>query len=1151
MKEKQESPRRRCLLILIEKIPNAMKLTFLFLVISLLSFTATASAQRVSIVLENAKVEKVLATITSQTGLSVAYSKQIVDLNRKVSVNFTNAELTKVLDKITEGTSLSYEVKNNKIYLFERSLAKIINQQEKKITGVVVDSKGEPIIGANVVEKGTTNGTITDFDGKFVLEVSDDATLQFSYIGFIPTTTTPAGQTSLTVRLKEDTQALDEVVVVGYGIKKKESLTGAITQIKSSEILTTKSTNLVSSLQGKVSGVQIRQQSGEPGNFSSMMSIRGFGTPLIVIDGVARDGTSEFERLNQEDIESISILKDASAAIYGINADNGVIIVTTKKGSKGDAKFSYNGFFGITAPTIMQKSVDAYTAMLLRNEMDKNSLQPQTYVDQAMLEKYRLGTEVGYQDFDWVGNMLKNTASQQQHNLSVNGGSEKISYYTSFGWVENNGILKSNIQKYDKFNLRNNLEFKISKDLVANVNLSGRYDKNKGPQGSFFWLMKPIMTADRRFGPHTIDNASHMTSIPGNSNPYALMTEDISGYDKWEETQYQASVDLAYTMPFVKGLSAKVLFAYDGSVRNSSNLKKTYYQYDYYTDSPIAPRDKPIYKNTNDLFNRKTFQAQLNYSNTFKDSHNLGATLVYEMKSTIRNVLKGQRQWDDVYTNDILDQADLTNLSNSGYREETAFMSLLGRVNYDYQGKYLVEFAFRNDGSYRYAPGKRWGFFPSISGGWRISEEPFIKDNLSFISNLKIRASYGMIGADPENTAAFQYVGGYTVGDIDRGYVFNDGILTKGMIPAGVINDNLTWIKTKTTDIGVDLSLWQNKLNITADIFQKDRTGLLGYRQVSVPNTFGASFPQENLNSDRIKGIEVMVSHRNTINDFAYGISANFTYARNQKVYTERASYGNSWERWHDMNADGRLQGALWGFEYDGVYTNIEEYQTAPLYNGYWGNDKANSMNLPGTLKITDTNGDGKINDNDKLPILWDGRNNPPLQYGFTVDLKWKNIDFNALLQGSALYTITYASSDTWGYGTHAQITEKFLDRWHPADINSDPFDPNTKWISGKYPALKLGSKTGTTDEFSTDMWNMNAAYLRLKSVEIGYTLPIKILKNTFIDNLRIYVNAYNLLTIANSDVRNFDPERHEGQYNADLTYPLMKSFNFGLSLNF
>jgi TonB-linked SusC/RagA family outer membrane protein len=1133
-----------------------MKLTAILLFIVCVTFGNSFSQVKLTVRFEKTDIRDVMQTIEEKTNYIFLYKDEIFDFSQKVTADFTEAKFEDVLKTFCDQTNVAYEVRDRQIILKERAaiaLEELPQQQTKELSGIISDIKGIPLPGVSVVIKGTTIATITDLNGKYSLSnVPSEATLRFSFIGMNAQEFLVGEQTSINVVLEEQTIGISEIVAVGYGTRKKESLTGAITQIKGSEILTTKSTNLVSSLQGKVSGLQIRQQTGEPGKFTSMMSIRGFGTPLIVIDGVARDGVSDFERLNQEDIESISVLKDASAAIYGINADNGVIIVTTKKGAKGDAQVSYSGYFGLTSPTILQKTVDAYTSMLLRNEIDVNSGSPKTFSDPVLLEKYRLGTEEGYQDYNWVDNMLKSTTSQQQHNLSIKGGSDKVNYYTSLGFVVNNGILESDIEKYQKFNFRTNLSVNVSKDLVASINFAGRVDKNKGPQGSFFWLLKPIMSADRRFGPTTIGNPNHVTLIPAIAgNPYALMTESISGYDKWEENQYQTSIDLTYTAPFMKGLKFKVLGAYDTNVRNASNLLKTYNQYDYYTDSPTTPTAKPTYWNDNTLFSRKDFQAQILYDNTLGEAHYLGATLVYEAKSTNQNYLRGQRQWDELYTNDILDQADLTNLSNAGYRTETAFMSLLGRFNYAYKSKYLVEFAFREDGSYRYAPTSRWGFFPSISGGWRISEESFIKDNLSFISNLKLRGSYGQIGADPENSPPFQYVGGYSTGTIDQGYVFNNGVLTKAMIPQGVINDNLTWIKTKTADVGIDLDFWNGKLGITADLFQKDRTGLLGYRNVSVPNMFGGTFPQENLNSDRVKGYDFLISHRNKIGKFSYGVSANLTYARTQKVYTERKPYGSSWEKWHDMNADGRIQGAYWGFNYDGVYTDLEQYQTAPLVNGYWSPEAGNSRNLPGSLKITDSNGDGTINSSDMVPNLWTGRNNPPLQYGLSLNAAWKGIDFNALLQGAALFTVTYANSDMWGYGTHAQITDKFLDRWHAEDPDADPFDPATVWIPGYYPALKLGPKAGTNDELDTDQSEMNATYLRIKSLEVGYTLTKQLSKMLHVDNIRVYVNAYNLVTFANKQVKMFDPERFEGEYNADLTYPLMKSYNFGLNINF
>lgn len=1020
--------------------------------------------------------------------------------------------------------------------------------QTKSIKGVVTDSSGEPLIGVNIVEKGTSNGTVSDLDGKFFLSVKANSKLSISYVGFRTMEISVSNRNDLKIVMETDAEILDEVVVVGYGVQKKETLTGAVAQIKSDDILATKSTSLVSSLQGKVPGIQIRQKTAEPGKYDSMVSIRGFGTPLVVIDGVARDGMSDFERLSPDDIESISVLKDASAAIYGMNADNGVIIVTTKKGLEGKTKFNYNGYFGIKSPTSMRKSVDAYTYRVIKNEMDRNLGLNPTYSDDE-LEKWRLGTEPGYQDYNWQDLALKDFTTQQQHSLSASGGSKKLKYYLSLGYMEDNGLLQSDIQKYRKYNARFSLTAELFKNLTAEVTFSGKFDENKSPRIGYIWIFKPIILADRGIGPTTLDNPDHYSNLPFTSNnPMALMDENVDGYNKWNNTQYQTTLKLTYNFPWVKGLKAEVLGAYDGNVNVSSTLQKGYYLYDYKTDKPAITPVLSTYATNQTLFCRKNFQAQLSYNNKFVD-HTVGATMVWEAKKIDQNYIAGKRQYDDVYTNDILDQGSLTNLTNNGNRTEQAFLSLLGRFNYDYKSKYLLELAFRYDGSYKYAPGKRWAFFPSLSAGWRISEEKFIKDNFSYISNLKLRASYGWMGADAGNP--FQYYSGYKLSGIGGGYVFNDGVLTSGLVAPGVINNNLSWIKTRTANVGIDLDLWNGLLSSSFDIFQKNRDGLLAKRNAAVPNTFGADFPQENLNSELYHGFEFVISHRNKIQDFSYGISANLVYSRKKLLHTERAPYRSSMEKWKDPWGSDRYSGREWGYVYDGQYTDITQYQTAPLI----GSNNGNSKCLPGSYIIKDANGDGIINANDKLPVFWKGQyegysSNPPLQYGLTFDAAWKGFDFNLLLQGSALFTVITKIDSAWGYGKNPTLWEKYLDRWHTVDPEADPYDPSTEWISGKWPALR-SNWAGTSDTYPTDMWRLNASYLRIKSIELGYNLPKSALSFLGINGLRFFINGFNLFTFCGEDVKDMDPEREEGEYSADLTYPLMKSFNFGVNVKF
>lgn len=1133
-----------------------MKLTVFFILFSVMGMWASetySQTTRLSLNMAEASLEQVLKKIEDQSEFRFFYSGKI-DVDQKVSATYDKKQIREILDEVLEGTGIRFEVMGRQIILTPGVLNTTSEetQQQRRVTGTVNGVSGEPLPGVTIVVKGTVQGTITDANGNFSMsDVPSGAVLVVTFVGMKSQEIPVGNQQVINVILEEETIGIEEVVAVGYGTQKKETLSGAIASIRSKEILTTKTTSLASNLQGKIPGVQIRQQTGEPGAFNSLVSIRGFGSPLVVIDGVARDGMSDFERLNPEDVESISILKDASAAIYGMNADNGVIIVTTKKGEKGKTKFNYSAFYGVKQATGLETTVDAYTYRVMKNEMEKNIGNPIMFSDDV-LAKWKAGTEPGYQSYDWLDLTLKKFTNQQQHTLSLSGGTERISYYTSLAFTEDNGLLKSNIQQYRKYNFRNSLTAQLSKDLTAKITVAGKLDNNKSPQGSYFWAFKPMMTVDRGVGPFTINNPNHLTAPPPEqNNPVALTYEEYSGYDKWSNLQYQSTIELTYNAPFIKGLSVGILGAYDGNINNSSNLALGWYRYDYMTDALLGTGQNRLttYQNSISYFTRMVFQAQVTYKNTFNKVHNIGATLVNEAKAIENHYLLGKRQFDDVYTHDIIDQGSQTNQLTQGNRSYQRYLAYLGRFNYDFKGKYLFEAAFRYDGSYRYIPTRRWAFFPSLSAGWRASEETFIKENLPAISNLKLRGSYGWMGADQGN--AFEYIAGYKMSAIDGGYVFNDNTLTLGMVPIGITNDNLTWIKTRTANIGADLELWKGKLGVTMDVFQKNRDGLLGTRVQSVPNTFGSSFPQENINSDLVRGIELVLSHKGQINEVNYGVSVNATYSRKYLVYTERAPYASTMEKWKDAWGSERYLGREWIYEYDGIYTNLTEYETAPLLGGSSGNSRM----LPGSTKVTDVNGDGIINGNDQLPNAWAGQyqgyaGNPPLQFGANLNASWKSFDVNMLLQGASLFTIFTKVDDVWGYGRYPVLLEKYLDRWKTEDPNANPYDPATKWVEGRFPALRT-NVSGTTDGLTTDQWRHDATYLRIKSLEIGYTLPKTVNDLLKTENIRIYLNGFNLFTFTKQDLKNIDPEKEEGAYTADLTYPLMRSFNFGINVNF
>lgn len=1102
-----------------------------------------------SLVSNNRMISEILDEIEQKTDFTFFYNNKDIDVARRVSVKIDSENVFSALDAIFSGTGIVYKVLDKNIVLSKQNALIDSVQQTGIIKGNVLDNLGEPVIGASVLVEGTTNGVITDLDGNFILSnVPTDAILLVSYVGYKTQRIQVSGKTSFKIVLQEDSEVLDEVVVVGYGTQKKESLTGAVTAIKADEITTTKTENLISNIQGKMPGLLIRQRTGEPGTFDNMISIRGYGEPLVVIDGITREGTDELAQLSSDDIESISILKDASAAIYGMNAANGVIIVTTKKGVAEKTRVSYSALFGMKNPTAMEETMDAYTFRVMANERARNDQAAAPYTDD-ILEKYKNG-EPGYTDHDWVDMFMSNLAFQQSHNISVRGGSEKVKYYVSFGYMGDDGLLKSGIQWYHRYNLRSNLTAEIIKGLNLNVNVSGRWDETQRPREDFQWTFKTLMVNDRGIGTHTINNSEHLSNIgPEGKNPYALVDPNMDGYRRNRGLTYSADVELSWKVPFVQGLTVSALGSFDGKNRNNSELQKSYQLYDYYTDEPSGTYGQDRYSNTISLYQKIYGRLQANYMRSF-NLHNINVTAVAELSSIRRDNLSGARQYSDLFTNDILDQASASTATNSGYRSFGRLAAYLARVNYDYAGKYLLEVVARYDGSYRYAPSHRWAFFPSFSAGWRISEEKFIKENLPFISNLKLRGSFGKSGYDAGN--AFQYVSAYSMGSL--GYVFDGSTQTVGMVAPGVVTDNLSWVTSTISNIGLDFDLWNGKLSGSIEWFNRKNEGILADRVQSVPNTFGASFPQENLNSSQNRGFEVALGHRGKIGqDFEYSVSTNFTYAREKNLHVEHGEYTSSMDRWQN-GSEGRNKNIMWLYKYDGQYTSLEQYENAPLLGGSLGNSKM----LPGSFRLLDLNGNGMIDWNDRVPEFWATGANPPIQFGLTLAASYKNFDINMLFQGASGYSIGYANDDVWGYGAKTNKTyllEKYLDRWHTVNITDDPYDPATQWISGYYPALR-SNFDNTTDNgnqwnHGISFWNPLATYLRLKSLEIGYTLPKSFMHKIGINNARIFVNGSNLFTLCNKMLRNADPEREERDWGANLAYPLMRSYNFGLNINF
>ena len=1137
---KKNKARDHCV-SLFGKTVRIMKITTFLLTAAVWSLAASTYAQsfKISLRKQQVPVIDVLKEVEKSSEFTFFFNDNQVDVRKKVDIQVEDATLDQVMARLFDPEEYTYRVIDRQVVIRKRNDA---GHQQKEpqpirrtieITGIVFDEAGEPVIGANIMEKGTVNGVVTDREGKFAIQVPSGAELTVSYIGYVTVSLKVGSRKQLTVRLKENTQAIEEVVVVGYGTQKKESLTGAISHIRNKEILTTTNSSLAQNLAGKISGLRIRQNSGEPGDFNSMINIRGFGDPLYIIDGVPQDlGGTDFQRLNPQDIESISVIKDASAAIYGLRAGNGVVIVTTNRGEKGKTRFDYDVVFGWQRPTDMPRMANRSEWAQMRNEANLNA------GSTPFFTREELAAEMTGASTDWYGLTMRNFSTQQQHNLSASGGTDRVSYFASLGYVRDDGLLRSGDLHYDKYTFRSNVSMQLTKYFKGEVNVSGRYDTKMSPSQGFHNIFYGTRTALPDSPAYANDNSDY-PAYQRFLNPVVISQSDLSGYAQNKNRQLSSSLSLTYEVPFVKGLSLKGLGSYIYNHIQDKVLSKEYklYTYDEQAENPY----RPVRKNspskitqTDNNIDMLTLQAHLLYSARIARDHRLGVTLVYEMHKYSGRLSSLAREYS-FFTNDQIDQAGLNNQTNSGMEEQRVSSSWIGRFNYDYQGKYLLEYAFRYDGSYRYHPDKRWGFFPVVSAGWRISEERFMK-RAGWLSNLKLRASYGSVGEDAGSP--FQYVTGYSLTG-GGGYEFVDGTWTDGAASPSLVNERLTWYTSRIKDVGIDLGLFNNRFTFEFDLYQRDRKGLLSTRVVSLPNTFGGELPEENLNSDRVRGFDFSAAYTDRIGDWEFGIRGNFNLARTMNRYVERGPFLNSMDHWRNGTSD-RWNDIQWGYVLDGQFSDTETIIYAPIQNGQQGNTLA----LPGDYKYKDVNEDGIIDDRDMVPMFYNGT--PKLFYGFSLNLAYKGFDFNAQFQGAARYTVrfkeVYAEMLAFDLNTPAY----FFDRWHRAD----PYDTNSAWIPGKWPATRLVTDAGTT-YLESEVWRKDASYLRLKSVELGYTLPSEWLKPVGIEGVRMYFTAHNVFTITDSFVRPFDPEKLEGTNSSGFTYPLMRSFNLGLNIHF
>lgn len=1030
-------------------------------------------------------------------------------------------------------------------------------QEKNTITGTVSDEKGGPLPGVSVKVKNSAAGATTDASGKFSLNVpSKNVILQFIYVGFIGQDVALNGRSSVSVQLKEGNENLQEVVVTGYGSQKKESITGSIASVTSKDIGRVHGGATVSTaLAGKIPGVTFKMADGRPGA-SANIQIRNMGSPLYVIDGIQQDA-GQFNNLSSNDIESISVLKDASAAIYGVRAANGVVVVTTKKGNKGESVINVDAYLGYQNWTRFPKVLNnSYDYMLYKADAEING-NGSTSITAAELEKYKAGTERGYQSFDWREYVLKANNNAPQNNVNVNftGGSDKMTYYVSATNLYQNSVLGKEYE-FKRSNIQSNINAQVANGLKVGLNINGRIESRENPgvpgTDDYFLARYAVLRNTPLERPYANDNPQYLNDIGHSESNYAFLNKRLSGVYRSDWRVIQTNFNAEYQIPGVKGLTARAVYSYYYADYVLNNNEYTYNTFTYRPASDTYDITGGSNNPYREREQRKEFsttqQAQLNYNNTF-GKHNLAATLVAERIELIhqRNYVHGSPISNNL---PLIYFPTLDTYNDSDDTERR--IGYIGRINYNFNSKYYLELSARRDASYLFDPQHRVGYFPSVSAGWRITEEGWMKNLLGdskILDEFKLRASYGVLGDDRKIddatqpiVPAYAYLPGY---NYNQGTAILDGNPVIVSRDKGIPINRISWLKSKTFDVGADFSLFNGKLSGTADYFYRKRTGLLGIRSdIIVPIEIGYKLPEENVNSDVQYGQEIALNYNSKIGQVGFSVGGNISYTRSKNLDSYNPLFFNSWDqyRFSTVNRFSRID---WGYEVIGQFTSQEQINNYTINN----DGKGNRSLIPGDLMYKDQNGDGKIDQYDERPVGFGMGAQPNINFGFNIALNYKAFDFHADFSGGAGYTYNQNWEGRWAFQNGGNLNEIFLDRWHRAD----PLDINSAWIPGKYPANRFNPGTGHSNyslngQGNSDYWLHNVKYLRARTIELGYSLPESLLSKVKVRKLRVFANAYNLFSIDNMNQYNLDPEVNDDN---GLQFPQSKIVNFGLNLIF
>ncbi|MDR1098786.1 MAG: TonB-dependent receptor [Tannerella sp.] len=1121
-----------------------MKITFTFLFLCITGLFASelkSQMVRVNISMKNVMIMAVLNEIERQTDYLFLFSPEEIDMEKKTSVKVKNQSVAQVLSSVFRDTDISYAMEGNTIFLmkgndFDIISAKTLQSNKIPIKGIVKDHSGEPVIGANVVEKGTLRGITTDMDGKFTLNIEQNGILQISYIGYITQEITVKDRQYIEVILLEDTRALDEIVVVGYGVQKKANLTGAVASIKSQDILKAQSANTSNALIGRIPGLIAKQTTGEPGQDGSQLYIRGIATfqggtnPTYIIDGIERQA-EDFARIDPNDIESLNVLKDAaSAAVFGMRGANGVILVTTKRGKAEKATITYSGNISIQKPASLPKFANSADYARMKNIYMGNEIYTADEI-----AKFANGSDPErYPNTDWYNAMLSKNAVQHQHNLNISGGRDDLKFFTSFGYV-NQGGLWDNLS-YERYSLRANIDARITKTTNLSVDVSGRVDYRDGSQhssgGIFQQLIRntPILIYRYNNGLMTIPDTTH-PNIIAQSSPEA-------GYNNSRNNSLLTRMELLQELPFItEGLKVKGILSYDKNNYASKTWYVSPYLYIRNSQNPddyiLQPRGgASLSQNQNDN-EYVEFQGHLTYDRSYGNHNVSGLVMALARKEKYHTLWVSRTSYDS----DAMDQLSAGNATGqqmSGYDTESARISYVGRANYNYANKYMFEANLRRDASENFSPDKRWGTFMSASAGWVASEEAFfnpLKDKINF---LKLRASYGTLGNDNIGGVAFPYYSRFDLyaprgrhsGGLsnDLGdYVFGE-LVTKGLVPGPIANALATWEKSKKTNIGIDAGLF-NLINLSVDYFHEKRSNILAQRGAEVPWSFGGTLPLENIGKVKNRGVDAMLTFNHKTGQVRYSLGGNFTYAKNEILEMAEAAGTSEY-----MKRTGRPIHSYYGYKTDGIFQRQAEIDAYPKQE-VAGVDYRTK---PGDIKYLDVNGDEKV---DAADMTYLGYGNvPETVYGFNGSVQYKNFDFSFLFQGAGHVQVYLNGGVVMPYFNDGNLPEFWV---------------NEAWTeqshSNRYPRLEQSNHNFPNTDFSpVQTYLYNASYLRLKNIELGYNIPQQLLDKVKMRVVRIYISGQNLFTI--TDVPQIDPENVNSQ---GWSYPQMTSFNAGINIQF